>query len=90
VSWPEVDDPEEGQPLRDGKRAEIGIVRQDNSAFCGSPTQNRDVRTADQGRLSRIDDSKAFTSKKRDHTGVDVLIGQQRKLAEFHATLAVK
>lgn len=90
VAGPEVDDPNEGQALLESEHAEIGVVGYDDTTFNSSRCQNHGVGCAEQSGLFDIDDLKTFGSKERDDVGVNVLVCEYRKLAQFHATPAVK
>ncbi len=70
--------------------AEVGIVCEYNPPFRRGSGQNRNVRYARQTERGDIDDRESFTAQKRDLSAVDILIRQDRELAELHATLALR
>ncbi len=85
-----VDDPHEWKALLNCECAEIGIVSHNDTTINGSRCQNHGVGCAEQPGLLDIDDLKTFRPKVGDDVRVNVLVCEYCKLAQFHATPAVK
>src|SRR5207244_12690571 len=70
--------------LANGQGAEVRIVRDDNAALCRGMAQQVQIGGTVQAAFNNINDVEAELPKVGDNIGIEILIRQQREIAQLH------
>ena len=89
MSRPKVNDTYDGLAAEYGERSEVSVVSDDHAIFRKGPTQQVHVGCTLDTVLADIPDIEAGLAQEDNDIGVDVLIGEQPEVAQFHTGTSV-
>lgn len=89
MSGPQVDETDDRLTLKNCQRPEVRVVREDHAIFGDGTSKEFRIRGALQARAADIKHIEPRVDQPLHDVRVDVLVGQQTEVSEFHPSTCV-